>query len=123
MVEGSTVTGGRMATIARSSSAAVAKPPLLHRLAISKRRVGFWAILWIAAAACELGALWPVLFGDRGPVTAVDVIFRMTGGSFIATGLIAWQRRPANRTGRLMVATGFLFFVQPLASQASSSLI
>lgn len=112
-----------MATVARSFSAAVAKPQLLHRLAISKRRVGFCAIGWIAVAACELGALWPVLFGDSGRVTAADVIFRMTGGSFVATGLIAWQRRPANRTGRLMVTTGFLFFVQPLASQVSSSWI
>jgi signal transduction histidine kinase len=112
-----------MATIARSSSAAVAKPPLLRRLAISRRRVGLWATLWLGGAACELVALWPVVFGDRGSVTAADVVFRLTGGSFIAAGLIAWQRRPLNRSGRLMVATGFLFFLQPLASRVDSSLV
>ena len=69
---------------------------------------------------------------DRSPLarrrsgdstTVSDVVYRLTGGSFIAAGLVAWQRRPAERVGALMVATGFLFFVAPLAAQVDSSIV
>jgi signal transduction histidine kinase len=39
------------------------------------------------------------------------------GWSFIGTGLFAWWRRPANRTGLLMTAVGFAWF----ASEVSAS--
>ena len=52
-----------------------------------------------------------------------DVVYRLIGGSFVAAGLVAWQRRPAERVGALMVATGFLFFVAPLAAQVDSSIV
>jgi signal transduction histidine kinase len=73
-------------------------------------------------------ALWPVgiaavawgfalLFTTDGDVTPLAVVSRAVGGSFIACGLIAWQRRPDTRTGPLMTVTGFLFAIQaPLAS-------
>jgi hypothetical protein len=65
-------------------------------------------------------ALWPIgiaavvagfvlLIGAEGEVTAVQVVGRSIGASFIFCGLIAWQRRPDNRTGELMTLTGFLF--------------
>ncbi len=38
------------------------------------------------------------------------------GWSFIGTGLFAWSRRPANRTGVLMVATGFAWFGASLSA-------
>ena len=110
-----------MAAVARSPSAACTDPPLLERLAITTRSAGLWVVLWAAGAAAQAAALWPLLSGDSAP-GASDLIFRLTGGSFIAAGLIAWQRRPANRTGILMVATGFLFFVSPLVTQADSSI-
>lgn len=82
-----------------------------------------WVTLWAAGAAGTLGALWPVLANAGEPVIAADVIYRATGGSFVAAGMIAWQRRPGNRVGPLMVATGFLFFAAPLAAQIDSSLV
>ena len=92
-------------------------------LSLRTRRAALWSILWVAGAAGTVGALWPVLVtGDASP-TVADVIYRLTGGSFVAAGLVAWQRRPADRIGTLMVATGFLFFVAPLAAQVDSSIV
>jgi signal transduction histidine kinase len=107
-----------MTTAAGSPSAAAATG-----YAWPGRRSVLLAILSLAGAAATLGALWPVLTARGEPVVAVDVIYRLTGGSFVAAGLFAWQRRPANRVGALMVATGFLFFVSPLAAQVDSSLV
>jgi signal transduction histidine kinase len=42
------------------------------------------------------------------------------GGSFLATGLYAWWRRPENRTGPLMVWVGFAWFVSPLSFSNNS---
>jgi signal transduction histidine kinase len=39
----------------------------------------------------------------RGPNTALSTLI---GTAFVATGIYAWSRRPDNRVGRLMVATG-----------------
>jgi signal transduction histidine kinase len=38
----------------------------------------------------------------------------LVGWSFIASGLIAWERRPENVIGKVMVATGFAWFVHEL---------
>src|SRR5215207_5073486 len=50
---------------------------------------------------------------DRGLVAAVDLL---VGWSFIGTGLFAWWRRPANRTGALMTAVGFAWFASSLSA-------
>ena len=63
-----------------------------------------------------------ILFGGEGGVTAMQVIGRSIGGSFIFCGLIAWQRRPDNRTGQLMALTGFLFQAVPLVAEVSYTL-
>jgi signal transduction histidine kinase len=42
----------------------------------------------------------------------------LTADSFVIAGLIAWRRRPENRTGPLMVATGFLWFLGALPSSS-----
>jgi signal transduction histidine kinase len=117
-----------MATIARPASPAGTLPlgrsgRVWSRIGSLESHRSFWIALWAAGAAGALGALWPVLFGDRSGVTATEVTFRATGGSFVAAGLIAWQLRPANRVGALMVATGFLLYVQPLESLVGSSLV
>ncbi|MDF2750492.1 MAG: putative signal transduction histidine kinase [Gaiellaceae bacterium] len=92
-------------------------------LAVPTHRTAIWAGVWLAGGACTVAALWPLLTANGAPVTAADVIYRVTGGSFVAAGLIAWQRRPANRVGVLMTATGFLFFLAPLAAQVDSPLV
>ncbi|WP_214404909.1 sensor histidine kinase [Pseudonocardia lacus] len=74
-----------------------------------------WIVLWTAAVAGELGALSPLVLGGDNPFgEPVYLVFRLVGGSFTACGLIAWHRRPDNRSGLLMTATGFAFYVSPL---------
>ncbi len=45
--------------------------------------------------------------GDHGLWIALDVFI---GAGFVGVGLFAWYRRPDNRVGSLMVATGFAWF-------------
>jgi hypothetical protein len=89
----------------------------LHDLLVVRR---LWLALWPLGLAAELLVLAPLVFGDE-PVTATAVVYRIIGGSFIASGLIAWQRRPENRVGALMVLVGFAFFINPLLSQVDAS--
>ncbi len=94
---------------------------LVRRFAVQERSPAFWIGLWALAIGAELGALAPVLVGNQ-PVELIDVAFRLVGGSFAACGLIAWHRRPDNRSGMLMTATGFAFFVSPLVNQLDAPL-
>ena len=70
-------------------------------------------VLWPLGIAAEVAALVFLFRGD-GDVTAVAIVNRSVGGSFIACGLIAWQRRPDSRTGPLMTLTGFLYLSEAL---------
>jgi hypothetical protein len=80
--------------------------------------------LWPLGIAAQFTVLWPVLFGDQADAAgALDFVYLVTGGSFVASGLIAWQRRPENRVGALMVAAGFGLFVNPLLGRPDSSLV
>ena len=83
----------------------------------SRHRPWVWILLWGVTIAAALGALLPALGGRGPPPPAWDVAFRLVGGSFAACGLIAWRRRPENRSGRLMVATGLCFLAGPLFEQ------
>ncbi len=47
---------------------------------------------------------------ETAPVADVTVAL-LVGWSFIGTGLFAWWRRPLNRTGMLMTAVGFTWFI------------
>jgi len=78
-------------------------------------------ILWPLGIAAEALAFY-FLFDGPGDVGAVDMINRGVGGSFIACGLIVWRRNPETRTGALMTATGFLFLLDPLLSEADDDL-
>ena len=53
----------------------------------------------------------PLLTNGCPPVAVYDVIHNLSGVSFAACGLVAWRRRPENRTGALMVLLGFAWFV------------
>ena len=55
----------------------------------------------------------------RGAAAAVGLLL---GWSFIGTGLYAWDRRPENGTGALMVAVGFTWFLGALVV-ANSELV
>ena len=63
----------------------------------------------------------PVLF-RHVPFEPIDVAFRIVGASYVACGLVAWRRRPDNRSGLLMTATGFALFASPLLAQVGSPL-
>src|SRR4051812_16141722 len=93
----------------------------LGRFAGPDRGVAFWAVLWLAAIGAEVGALIPVIDAG-GPIQALDVVFRVTGGSFLICGLIAWRRRPDSRAGPLMTATGFSLFIVPIGTQVEAPL-
>jgi PAS domain S-box-containing protein len=79
----------------------------------STRRL--WLTFWPLALA--VGALTIVLTvaSNHGsnPVLST-VLALLVSLSFIAAGLVAWSRRPDNDVGRLMVATGFAWFFNPL---------
>jgi signal transduction histidine kinase len=82
-----------------------------------------WLALWLLGFAAEVAVLWPVVFGAQADAASLsDVVYRLTGGSFVVSGLIAWQRRPDNRVGALMVLVGFGLFADPLLSQPDSPL-
>jgi signal transduction histidine kinase len=76
--------------------------------------------LGVAVIATGLVMLLVILGSDFGVARGADAAFTLTiGWSFALTGLFAWWRRPANRTGALMVAVGYIWLFHGL--QASSS--
>ena len=77
----------------------------------SGSRCGRWS------SAAEFAALVPVIFPGEEQVEAVQVIYRLIGGSFAACGLIAWRRRPDSRSGQLMAMAGVGFFLSAIISQ------
>jgi signal transduction histidine kinase len=89
----------------------------LSRFAAPQRSPAFWLALWALVVAAEFGALVPVIFPGEEQVEAVQVVYRLIGGSFAACGLIAWRRRPDSRSGLLMTVAGAGFFVSALISQ------
>jgi signal transduction histidine kinase len=92
------------------------------RLAASIHKPAVRTVLWVAVAIAESLALRPVLFEREAPIQGIEVVFTLVGGSFAACGLIAWRRRPDSRSGMLMTATGFLFFIAPLLGQLNGEL-
>src|SRR5215211_6946538 len=95
---------------------------VLARLRVAPPRRAVLIGLWATAAVAELLALRPVLFDREAPIQGLDVVFTLVGGSFAAFGLVAWRRRPDSRSGPLMTATGFAFFVNPLLGQLDAAL-
>jgi signal transduction histidine kinase len=81
------------------------------------------AMYAIALAALAAGAVVcaVVLASDHQEAKAAFAIFGpAVGWGFIATGLWAWRREPANRTGRLLVVLGFAWLLSTLeASNAA----
>ena len=80
-------------------------------------RTALWIALWAAAVAAEFLALRPVVLEAESSVEGLDVVFTLVGGSFAAFGLVAWRSRPDSRSGLLMTATGFAFFIPLLVGQ------
>ena len=80
---------------------------------------------WVAVLPVGLAAggiaLALVLTSDSQHTSLVEGLLQLLlGWSFIGTGLYAWARRPRNRTGRLMVGFGFVWFLGALSFADSS---
>jgi signal transduction histidine kinase len=80
--------------------------------------------LWPLGFAAGVAAVRPTSPGAELRDLGVDgTLFLVVGWSFIASGLIAWTRRPLNRLGPLLVLSGFTWFAGPILTQSSSSLL
>jgi hypothetical protein len=96
--------------------------PALWRFTDPRPKAAVWVALWTVAVVGELLALLPVVTDHGAPVTGPGIVFNLVGGSFAACGLIAWRRRPDSRSGALMAATGYAFFVPALLAPRDSEL-
>jgi signal transduction histidine kinase len=68
--------------------------------------------LGIAGALVGIATFVMVAKGDAAEVPLLEAILTLLiGWSFIGTGLFAWDRRPSNLVGPLMVCVGFAWFV------------
>ena len=65
----------------------------------------------LAALAAALGG-WAIALAIRKPgeLTLPVPVHLAIGWSFVVAGLVAWARRPENRTGLLMTLTGIVWF-------------
>ena len=77
-------------------------------------------LVWPLGIAAEVTA-FVFLYRDSADVTVVDVVNRSVGGSFVFSGLIAWQLRRDSRVGPLMTLTGFVFLSEAILSGVDSS--
>ncbi|MFN8110683.1 MAG: hypothetical protein U0Y82_12690 [Thermoleophilia bacterium] len=72
--------------------------------------LGVLGVLWAAAGAALL-----VTGRDADPA-ALIVLRTLVGVLFLLVGLFVWDRRPDNRMGVILTATGFAWFLQDLLS-------
>ncbi len=80
-----------------------------------KRRRSILAGLAIGATAGLGGAVAVVLTSDHEPHKALLAVGGgIVSAGFLGTGLLAWWRRPYNRTGLLMYAVGVTFLLAAL---------
>ena len=86
-------------------------PPRLWPIALAPTRLAVVP----AALAAGIGAAAVMAGGREGSAGGAEIaVSLLVGWSFVASGLIAWERRPENVTGKVMVATGFAWFVHEL---------
>jgi peptidoglycan/LPS O-acetylase OafA/YrhL len=82
-----------------------------------------WLWLLPVGIAAGAAAFAVVLTSDHaGDQVSFEVVAMLLGWSFIGSGLFAWARRPDNRTGALMLAVGFAWFLGSLSYTNSSVL-
>jgi signal transduction histidine kinase len=82
------------------------------------------AIVALAVAGFAFGlGLGPIIADSdhAEPALLYGVLGLFVGWSFIGVGLYAWWRRPWNRVGLLMTATGFLWFVAALGTSNNAT--
>ncbi|MET0578879.1 MAG: hypothetical protein ABW122_09480, partial [Ilumatobacteraceae bacterium] len=80
-----------------------------------------WRLTAVAAPVLLLASL-AYLSSTDAPTIRI-AINGIVCGTYLATGLLAWKLRPANRTGRVMVATGLLLMLDPLQAGNVAALV
>jgi hypothetical protein len=81
------------------------------------------ALVVLAALLCGAGTAVMILSSDHlADKTVWGVFGPLVGWSFIGTGLYATRRRPESRAGVLMVALGFAWFFNAIATSNSALL-
>jgi signal transduction histidine kinase len=73
-----------------------------------------------AGAATAAGAAAIAAGSVRNDTKTLAAVSLIAGVSFVASGLVAWRRRPDVWTGALMVAAGFALFAGSLANSDSA---
>ncbi len=85
-------------------------PPRLPPITLAPARLA----LVPAALAAGIGAA-ALMAGAQYPAGGAEIaVSLLVGWSWVASGLVAWERRPENPTGKVMVATGFAWFAHEL---------
>jgi PAS domain S-box-containing protein len=85
------------------------------------RRAWLWPVVVPAALVSGTAASAFVYSSDHIDLPRLQaVLIALVGGSFIAAGLIARTRRPVNRTGLLLIAVGFTWFLGGLIGTSQS---
>jgi PAS domain S-box-containing protein len=80
-----------------------------------------WLVLGPAAlVAGAVAAAFLATSDHQDSKLAIIAFVLPVGWAFVAAGLVAWTRQPANRVGPLMVAVGFAWFVNGLSGANSS---
>jgi signal transduction histidine kinase len=78
-------------------------------------------LIALAALLAGLGVAALIVTSDHVEHKALWAVLQpAVGWSFVGTGLYAWRRRPESRTGLLMVAMGFAWFVAALDASNSA---
>jgi signal transduction histidine kinase len=86
-------------------------PPRLSPITLAPARVAVVP----AALAAGIGAAAVMAGGREGSASGAEIaVSLLVGWSFVASGLIAWERRLENAIGKVMVATGFAWFAHEL---------
>jgi signal transduction histidine kinase len=75
------------------------------------------ALIWLGLATALVVTIEVALFLHEGvqPMWAL-YLFVGVGAEYVLAGLLAWMRRPSNRTGMLLVAAGLAFLVAALSN-------
>jgi signal transduction histidine kinase len=77
---------------------------------VSLSHSGRIAIL-LAGLAAGVGVELLLYLDGTLPSLPAVALALVVGWSFVASGVVAWSRRPDNRTGALMILVGFLWFL------------
>jgi signal transduction histidine kinase len=86
-------------------------------VATPQRARAFTALVSAAALVAATAGLVAIAHGAaRDQTTTLAAVTLVAALSFVASGLVAWRRRPEVSTGALMVAAGFCIFAGSLAN-------